>query len=114
MCHEYTTLWTPVASGLRSLSPRALNFLLTGGLFLLWHELPHRPTREADQLGFGTADVDSVVAVFRQVCAVACDDGMRFDTCSIRGEVIRKQAGYGGVRIEIQAAPAVRYSQSRG
>ncbi|MFC5579626.1 hypothetical protein [Rhodanobacter terrae] len=58
--------------------------------------------------------VDSVVAVFRQVCPVACDDGMRFDTCTIRGEVVRKQPAYGGVRIEIQAAPAVTYSQSRG
>ncbi|KZC35171.1 MULTISPECIES: nucleotidyl transferase AbiEii/AbiGii toxin family protein [Rhodanobacter] len=87
-----------------SVSPHAPNFLLKGALlFLLWHELPHRPTRDADLLGFGDADVDPVVAVFRQVCAVACDDGMRFDTRSIRGEVIRKQAGYSGVRIEIQA-----------
>ncbi len=87
-----------------SVSPHAPNFLLKGALlFLLWHELPHRPTRDADLLGFGAADVDSVVAVFREVCAVTCDDGMQFDTDSIRGEVIRKQAGYGGVRIDIQA-----------
>jgi len=63
---------------------------------------PHRPTRDVDLLGFGEADVDSVVAVFREACAVACDDGMRFDADAIRGEVIRKQAGYGGVRIEIR------------
>lgn len=87
-----------------SVSPHAPNFLLKGALlFLLWHELPHRPTRDADLLGFGAGDVDSVVAVFRDVCAVACDDGMRFDAASVRGAVIRKQAGYGGVRIEMQA-----------
>jgi Domain of unknown function (DUF1814). len=87
-----------------SVSPHAPNFLLKGALlFLLWHELPHRPTRDADLLGFGNADVDSVVAVFRDVCAVTYDDGMRFDADAIRGEVIRKQAGYGGVRIDIQA-----------
>lgn len=87
-----------------SVSPHASNFLLKGALlFLLWHELQHRPTRDADLLGFGADDVDSVVAIFREVCAVACDDGMHFDTGSIRGGVIRKQAGYGGVRIEIQA-----------
>ena len=87
-----------------SVSAHASNFLLKGALlFLLWHELPHRPTRDADLLGFGDADVDSVVAVFRDVCAVACDDGMRFDPGAIRGSVIRKQAGYGGVRIEIPA-----------
>jgi len=77
-------------------SPHAPNFLLKGALlFLLWHELPHRPTRDADLLGFGAADVDSVVAVFREVCAVYCADGMHFDTDTIHGEVIRKQAGYG-------------------
>ena len=87
-----------------SVSPHASNFLLKGALlFLLWHELPHRPTSDADLLGFGAADLDSVVAVFREVCAVTCDDGMHFNTGSIRGEVIRKQAGYGGVRVEIQA-----------
>lgn len=87
-----------------SVSQHAPNFLLKGALlFLLWHELPHRPTRDADLLGFGAADVDSVVAVFRDVCAVACDDGMLFDANLVRGAVIRKQAGYGGVRIEMQA-----------
>ena len=72
------------------------------------------PTCDADLFGFGVVDVDSVVAVFRRVCVVVCDDGMRFDTCTIRGEVIRKQTGCGGVRFEIQAALAVTYSQSRG
>lgn len=88
-----------------SVSPHATNFLLKGALlFLLWHDLPNRPTRDADLLGFGDPDVDSVEAVFREVCAVACDDGMHFDIGSVRGEAIRKQAGYGGVRIDIQAA----------
>jgi hypothetical protein len=87
-----------------SVSEHAPNFLLKGALlFLLWHELSHRPTRDADLLGFGDADADSVVAVFRDVCAVPCDDGMRFDAGAIRGSVIRKQAGYGGVRVEIPA-----------
>ncbi|WP_426689832.1 nucleotidyl transferase AbiEii/AbiGii toxin family protein [Rhodanobacter ginsengiterrae] len=87
-----------------SVSAHAPNFLLKGALlFLLWHELPHRPTRDADLLGFGADDVDSVVTVFRDVCAVACADGMLFDADSVRGGVIRKQVGYGGVRIEMQA-----------
>ena len=87
-----------------SVSEHAPNFLLKGALlFLLWHELPHRPTRDVDLLGFGADDVDSVVAVFRDVCAVACDDGVDFNANAIRGGVIRKQAGYGGVRIDIRA-----------
>lgn len=87
-----------------SVSEHAPNFLLKGALlFVLWTELPRRPTHDADLLGFGADDVDSVLAVFRDVCAVACDDGMCFDTGAIRGSVIRKQAGYGGVRINIPA-----------
>lgn len=87
-----------------SVSEHASNFLLKGALlFSLWHELPHRPTHDVDLLGVGADDVDSLVTVFRDVCAVACDDGVRFDATAIRGSVIRKQAGYGGVRINISA-----------
>lgn len=87
-----------------SVSAHAPNFLLKGALlFQLWHELPHRPTRDADLLGFGDDDIESLVAVFRDVCVVACDDGMMFDAESVRGSVIRKQAGYHGARIGIRA-----------
>lgn len=88
-----------------SVSAHASNFLLKGALlFLLWRGLPHRPTRDLDLLGSGADDVDSLVGTFRDVCAVACEDGMQFDVDSIHGEVIRKQAGYGGVRIDIGAS----------
>ena len=87
-----------------SVSAHAPNFLLKGALlFQLWHELPHRPTRDADLLGFGDDDIESLVAVFRDVCAVACDDGVMFDAESIHGSVIRKQAGYRGARIGMRA-----------
>lgn len=72
-------------------------------LFSLWYDEPHRPTRDADLLAFGADDVDEMAGVFRDICAVPCDDGIAFDPASVRGGEIRKSAGYGGVRIELQA-----------
>ncbi len=87
-----------------SVSKHSSNFLLKGALlFLVWHDLPNRPTRDADLLGFGADDIDSLVAVFQDVCAVPCEDGVQFENDAIHGEAIRKQAGYGGVRIGIPA-----------
>ena len=40
-----------------SASPHADRFLLKGALlFALWYDTPHRPTRDADLLGFGPND----------------------------------------------------------
>jgi len=87
-----------------SVSAHADRFLLKGALlFSLWYDQPHRPTRDADLLAFGPDDVDVVVAAFREICAVACDDGIAFDPASVGGVQIRKSAGYGGVRIDLQA-----------
>ena len=88
-----------------SISAHAANYLLKGALlFSLWYDLPHRPTRDADLLGFGPDDVDSAVASFREICQIAVEDGIAFDPVSVKGAVIRKEAGYGGVRIDLQAA----------
>lgn len=87
-----------------SISEHASNYLLKGALlFALWYDTPHRPTRDADFLGFGPDDIDTAVATFRAICQVPVDDGIVFDTVTIKGEAIRKSAGYGGVRIDIQA-----------
>ena len=87
-----------------SVSPHASRFLLKGALlFSLWYDQPHRPTRDADLLAFGPDAVDAMVDAFREICAVPCDDGLVFDPGSVRGAEIRKSAGYGGVRIELQA-----------
>lgn len=86
-----------------SVSSHADAFLLKGALlFSLWHELPGRPTRDLDLLGFGSDDVSSIVATFRDVCAVACDDGIHFDVGSVTASVIRADSGYGGVRVRLR------------
>jgi hypothetical protein len=87
-----------------SVSEHASNFLLKGALlFSLWYDVPHRRTRDADFLGFGPDDIDTAVATFRKICQMSAEDGMVFDPSTVKGSVIRKEAGYGGVRIDIQA-----------
>jgi predicted nucleotidyltransferase component of viral defense system len=83
-------------------SQHADRFLLKGALlFTLWYDMPHRATRDADLLGFGASDLASVAETFRDIAAVAVDDGVAFDPASVTVEEIRKEAGYGGVRVII-------------
>ena len=87
-----------------SVSEHAPNFLLKGALlFQLWYGQSHRPTRDADLLGFGPDDVSTLIGVFRSICSIAVDDGIVFDPESVAGSPIRKDAGYGGVRIDVRA-----------
>lgn len=88
-----------------SISPHAPSYLLKGALlFALWYEQPHRPTRDADLLGFGPDDVASAVTTFREICQITAEDGIVFDAASVQGAAIRKDAGYGGVRIDLRAS----------
>ena len=88
-----------------SVSQHAHRYLLKGALlFSLWYDQPHRPTRDADLLGFGPDDVESAVAVFREIGSIEVDDGLVFDVTSVKGSVIRKEAGYSGVRVDLLAA----------
>lgn len=85
-----------------SQSSHADRFVLKGALlFTLWYDMPHRATRDADLLGFGASDLASVAQVFRDIAAVPVDDGIVFDPASVVVEEIRKEAGYGGVRVII-------------
>jgi hypothetical protein len=87
-----------------SVSRHASAFVLKGALlFSLWYDLPHRPTRDVDLLGIGADDVDSVIGTFREICDIVVDDGVIFNAASVKGSAIRKDAGYGGVRIDILA-----------
>jgi len=49
--------------------------LLKGALlFTLWYDMPHRATRDADLLGFGASDLESVTRTFRDIAGVAVDE----------------------------------------
>jgi hypothetical protein len=85
-----------------SISPHRERFLLKGALlFDLWFDEPHRPTRDADFLGFGPADLPTLAATFREICVIAVDDGIAFDPTSVKGQEIRKDANYPGIRITL-------------
>jgi hypothetical protein len=85
-----------------SQSEHADRFLLKGALlFALWYDMPHRPTRDADLLGFGPSDLDSIAQTFRDIASVDADDGIVFDPASVTAEEIRKEAGYAGARVLI-------------
>ncbi|AYQ28202.1 MULTISPECIES: nucleotidyl transferase AbiEii/AbiGii toxin family protein [unclassified Polaromonas] len=87
-----------------SQSVHADHFLLKGAmLFTLWYDMPHRPTRDVDLLGFGASDPASVTQTFKEIASVVSEDGMRFDPESVVAEEIRKEAGYAGVRVFITA-----------
>lgn len=63
-----------------SSSAHANRFLLKGALlFALWYDTPHRPTRDADLLGFGPDDEANLIATFREIAAMEVDDGIVFD-----------------------------------
>ena len=83
-------------------SDHADRFLLKGALlFTLWYDMPHRATRDADLLGFGASDLDSVAKTFRDIAGVEVNDGITFDPASVTAEDIRKDAGYAGTRVLI-------------
>lgn len=87
-----------------STSPYRDQFLLKGAmLFALWFDQPHRPTRDADFLGFGSPDPDRLAGVVRDLCEIHSDDGLHFDPASITVEPIREEANYDGLRLRLQA-----------
>ncbi len=85
-----------------SISRERDNFLLKGALlFDLWYDVPLRPTRDIDLLGFGLAEIPHLVAAFEGICAIEVDDGISFDVNSIRADEIRKDANYSGTRLAL-------------
>lgn len=83
-----------------SISQHADQFLLKGALLLdLWFDIPHRPTRDADFLGFGSAELPHIEAVFREICTIETHDGVTFQPHTVQATEIRKEANYAGVRV---------------
>jgi predicted nucleotidyltransferase component of viral defense system len=85
-----------------SQSTHADSFLLKGALlFDLWFDVPLRPTRDIDLLGFGLAELPHVIGVFDDLCSITINDGIVFVAESIKAEEIRKEANYAGIRISM-------------
>ncbi|WP_445368180.1 nucleotidyl transferase AbiEii/AbiGii toxin family protein [Methylomonas sp. BW4-1] len=85
-----------------SLSEQRDQFLLKGALlFDLWFDVPHRPTHDADFLGFGTAEIPHLEKVFQDICRIDAEDGIAFQPDSVKAAEIRKEANYAGVRVTL-------------
>jgi predicted nucleotidyltransferase component of viral defense system len=79
-------------------------FVLKGAMLMTtWFDTKFRPTRDLDFLGFGDPNPDKVVAIFREICAVAQDDGVQFDADAMKVERNREELEYGGLRLRTQA-----------
>jgi len=80
-------------------------FILKGALlFSYWTGAPHRPTRDLDLLGRGESDIALLEKVFRDICQVEVEpDGLAFLKDSVRGERIKEEEEYEGVRLHMIA-----------
>jgi hypothetical protein len=85
-----------------SISEQRDQFLLKGALlFDLWFDVPHRPTHDADFLGFGSADITHVEEIFRTISRIEVEDGIVFQPGSVKAAEIRKEANYAGARVTL-------------
>jgi predicted nucleotidyltransferase component of viral defense system len=82
-------------------------FVLKGAMLMTaWFDMPFRPTRDLDLLGFGDDDPEALLAVFREICAVEVNDGVQFDMAALEIDRIRDEAEYGGLRLRTYATIA--------
>lgn len=82
------------------------NFLLKGGsLLYALNGLEARPTVDVDFMADRISrDRENLMKVFKQIIAISCDeDGVQFDTESIKAEPITMDKKYPGVRFYITA-----------
>ena len=79
-------------------------FILKGAILMTtWLDDPHRPTRDLDLLGLGDPDPEAMIEVFHEVCAIAADDAVLFDTEALTVDRIRHEQEYGGLRLKTSA-----------
>ena len=82
-------------------SPYRDRFALKGAtLFTLWTGQAHRPTKDLDLLGWGSAAIADVETTIRTICGMSDEDGVVFDTSSVEGTAIKEDDEYNGVRIK--------------
>ncbi|MCF6337012.1 MAG: nucleotidyl transferase AbiEii/AbiGii toxin family protein [Gammaproteobacteria bacterium] len=81
-------------------SSHAGRFVLKGALMLrVWQSPQFRPTMDIDMLGRTSNDIDDICAQVAAIISVKADDGLIFDSATIRGERIKEDADYEGVRV---------------
>ncbi len=81
------------------------NVFLKGALlFSIWHDSPHRSTKDLDLLGSGFSDIEYVNRMFHSLCEMkVVEDGIEFDQESIQCSDIREGNAYHGIRVKLIA-----------
>jgi hypothetical protein len=79
-------------------------FILKGAQMMrVWNAPKQRPTKDIDLLGKTRNEIEYLEKIVREVCQTeVVDDGVTFDLESIKGEPIKKDADYQGVRINLK------------
>lgn len=100
---EYLTLYALEGLLARlAASTQTGDFVLKGGV-LMAAFAARRPTRDIDLRAAGFAnDVAECERRIREIVAIQLDDGLSFDPTSVRGEVIRDEDDYTGVRVHVE------------
>ncbi|MBI5853468.1 MAG: nucleotidyl transferase AbiEii/AbiGii toxin family protein [Planctomycetes bacterium] len=85
-------------------STHAGGFVLKGALMMVVWKVPvSRPTMDIDLLGYFDNDIDTIVAVIRDVCGQEVEaDGVVFDPATVEGGRIAEDAEYQGVRVRFR------------
>ena len=82
-------------------------FVLKGAMLVTtWFDDPHRPTRDVDLLGYGDAAPEAMLSMFREIAAIEANDGIEFETSSMRIDPIRGNVEHGGLRLRMTAVLA--------
>jgi len=88
-----------------SISEHSEQFTLKGALMLnAWGLANMRPTRDIDLLGHTRNTIEYAVEIFQDICRLEAEpDGLEFGTEQIKGERIKEDAEYEGIRITMAA-----------
>jgi len=88
-----------------SISPYRANLLLKGGMFLKFFDMPSsRPTTDIDFLGLNLQnDYVGLENMVKEIVAIDYDDGVVFNSDSVKSETIKENDVYQGIRITLVA-----------
>lgn len=84
--------------------PNAKEYVLKGALLLRATGITDiRPTRDIDVLKYGDSAIPDLEKNIAECCKINIEaDGLEFDPDSVKGEEIREQEAYDGVRIKVR------------
>ena len=88
-----------------SCSTQSDKFILKGAmLFATWIDIPYRPTKDLDLLGFGDSSAEQLRKYFIDICQTKVEpDGLEFKPETIQITEIREELEYPGQRIRIES-----------